>query len=81
MGRPTFTPLADGQEYSVLVTWEDGGVSRIRHFGAIHDAQRWIDRESLDWLRAREEQSHGYVPARTSAAVTGFRTRVLKAPT
>jgi hypothetical protein len=81
MGRPAFTPVVDGQEYSVLVTWENGGQSRIQHFRAIQDAQGWIDRESSNWIRTREERSHALSEGSKNAEVVGFRTRVLKVPT
>ena len=53
METPVFAPLAVGLEYCVRVRWASGAEARINHFAAPQDAQRWIDRESRNWLRNR----------------------------
>jgi hypothetical protein len=51
--RPTFAPLADGLEFYVRIVWASGVQARVDHFGTLQDAQRWIDRESENWLQIR----------------------------
>src|ERR1700722_19078530 len=53
METPVFAPLAVGLEYCVRVKWPSGAEARINHFAAPQDAQRWIERESKNWLRNR----------------------------
>jgi hypothetical protein len=55
METPVFAPQAVGLEYCVRVRWASGAESRINHFAASQDAQRWIDRESNNWLRNRAQ--------------------------
>jgi hypothetical protein len=57
--RPTFVSIADGLEFNVLITWPDGAEARIRDFGALHDAQRWIDHEAENWLQIRARGPSG----------------------
>jgi hypothetical protein len=44
-------PSAHRFEFCVLVEWPDSSRARIDHFGALEDAQRWIERESENWIR------------------------------
>jgi hypothetical protein len=53
MERPAFVSIADGPEFYVLITWPSGSEARIRDFGALQDAQRWIDHEAENWLQIR----------------------------
>jgi hypothetical protein len=81
MDRPAFRAVADGLEYCVRVVWADGAEAHIRHFSAIQDAQRWVDRESSAWLLARENRSRAQPQVGNAMAIQQpFRTRVLKMP-
>jgi hypothetical protein len=55
--RPTFVACAtaDRMEFLVRVAWRGGVQARVHHFGRLEDAQRWIKRESENWLRMRSE--------------------------
>jgi hypothetical protein len=70
MERPAFTPLADGHEYCVVVTWPNGRKSRINNFCASRDAQGWIERESENWLRLRSEGGESLRANETAAGVS-----------
>jgi hypothetical protein len=59
MERPLFSPMKDGLEYCVSIKWRTGAQSRVNHFACVQDAQRWIDRESENWLRSRFEAPAG----------------------
>jgi hypothetical protein len=53
--HPTFIveQSVDLLEFAVVIRWPGRDEVRIGPFGSPLDAQRWIERESLDWLRAR----------------------------
>jgi hypothetical protein len=80
MDSPSFAPMATGPEFCVLVVWPDGSKSRIDHFASSQDAQRWIDREAANWLRARLRPSQAQADSATGAvAFGGARIRTLRA--
>jgi hypothetical protein len=55
IARPTFIveQSVDLLEFAVVIGWPGRDEVRIGPFGSPTDARRWIERESLDWLRAR----------------------------
>ena len=55
MEAPVIAPVAVGMEFCVVVRWADGAETRVNHFATSQDAQRWIDRESQDWVMRRGE--------------------------
>jgi hypothetical protein len=72
METPEFAPMAVGLEYCVRVTWANGAEARVNHFAAEQDAQRWINRESRNWLRNRAQTS-ARRPASSDRNLIAFR--------
>ena len=80
MEIPVFAHVAVGLEYCVRVKWPSGAEARINHFAAPQDAQRWIERESENWLRNRMQMyarrpSH---PERNPVARLSARVQILQ---
>jgi hypothetical protein len=77
MEKPFFTPMKVGLEYCVLVKWGTGASSRVNYFACEQDAQRWIDRESENWLLNRASWRFGqkFVVDRATVALRGPRIR------
>jgi hypothetical protein len=77
---PVFAPVAVGLEYCVLVKWASGAEARVNHFAAPQDAQRWIDRESRNWLRNRMQMlaRRPSQPERNPVARLSARVQILQ---
>jgi hypothetical protein len=63
MKQPTKKPemrpreLKDGSGWYVLVQWGDRPSQQVGGFPTEDEAQKWIERDSSSWLKARFQES------------------------